>query len=82
MLQAIQEEKKRKVKGRDEDDRVTKKQKSGFEVGSHEITEEELGPFLYFYIPFVVSHVHFAEAYRMTRRMQQDPMANYVDGEV
>ncbi len=27
------------------------------------------------------SHQFLAEAYRMTRRMQQDPMANYVDQE-
>jgi len=49
---------------KDEDDRSSKKQKSGLETGSHEVTEEEL------------------EAYRMNRRMTEDPMANYVDAEL
>ena len=45
LTQAIQEERKRKSGGRDEDERFTKKQKSGFEVGTHDVTEEELGMF-------------------------------------
>lgn len=53
LMQAIQEEKKRKARGLDEDERLSKKPKSGFEVGSHEVTEEELGLFLCFYTPFV-----------------------------
>ncbi|KAI0645706.1 pre-mRNA-splicing factor SLU7 [Trametes meyenii] len=58
LSQAINEERKRKARG-DEEDRFGKKQKS-----SYEVTEEEL------------------EAYRMNRRMTEDPMANYVDTEL
>lgn len=62
LAKAVREEKKRKERGgKDMDDRSGKKQKGGVEVGSHDVTEEEL------------------EAYRMTRRMAEDPMANYVD---
>jgi len=62
LARAVREEKKRKERGgKDMDDRSGKKQKGGLEVGSHDVTEEEL------------------EAYRMTRRMAEDPMANYVD---
>lgn len=43
LQQAIQEEKKRRVKGQNEDERSTKKQKIGLQVGSHDVTEEELG---------------------------------------
>ena len=43
LQQAIQEEKKRKANAQNEDERITKKQKGGFEVGSHDVTEEELG---------------------------------------
>ena len=46
LAQAVLDEKKRKSRMKDEDDRSSKKQKSGFETGSHEITEEELGMFL------------------------------------
>lgn len=45
LTQAIQEEKKRKAGGRDEDERFTKKPKSGFEIGTHDVTEEQLGTF-------------------------------------
>ncbi|KAI0675312.1 pre-mRNA-splicing factor SLU7 [Trametes maxima] len=58
LSQAINEERKRKARG-DDDDRFGKKQKS-----SYEVSEEEL------------------EAYRMNRRMTEDPMANYVDTEL
>ncbi|KAK7005748.1 Pre-mRNA-splicing factor SLU7, partial [Favolaschia claudopus] len=59
LARALQEEKKRKARGDDEDDRLGKKRKNA--GGSHDVTEEEL------------------EAYRMSRRMTEDPMANYVD---
>ncbi|PPQ99430.1 hypothetical protein CVT24_005237 [Panaeolus cyanescens] len=62
LQKAIQEEKKRK-KADAEEDRSSKKQKSGLDASSHEVTEEEL------------------EAYRMSRRITEDPMANYVDAE-
>ncbi|TFK44393.1 pre-mRNA-splicing factor SLU7 [Crucibulum laeve] len=63
LAQAINEEKKRKMRGEDDDDRSGKKRKGALESGSHDVTEEEL------------------EAYRMSRRMTEDPMANYVDSE-
>ncbi|KII92763.1 hypothetical protein PLICRDRAFT_484383 [Plicaturopsis crispa FD-325 SS-3] len=63
LARAINEEKKRKMRGEDDGDRFTKKQKGGETKGSHDVTEEEL------------------EAYRMGRRMTEDPMANYVDTE-
>lgn len=45
LMQALLEEKKRKARGHDEDERFTKKQKSGLEVGTHDVTEEQLGTF-------------------------------------
>jgi len=46
LAQAVLDEKKRKSRGmKDEDDRSGKKQKSGLESGSHDVTEEELGMF-------------------------------------
>ncbi|KAJ2916771.1 hypothetical protein MD484_g3614, partial [Candolleomyces efflorescens] len=61
--QALREEKKRKAKaGYEDEERYSKKSKSGtVESSTHEVTEEQL------------------EAYRMNRRMAEDPMANYVD---
>ncbi|KAJ7076330.1 Pre-mRNA splicing Prp18-interacting factor-domain-containing protein [Mycena belliarum] len=61
LSRALNEEKKRKARGEDEDDRSGKKRKNA--AGSHDVTEEEL------------------EAYRMSRRMTEDPMANYIDKE-
>jgi len=66
LAKAISEEKKRKMRGEDEDedglgDRFGKKKRAG--GGGHDVTEEEL------------------EAYRMNRRQVEDPMANYVDTE-
>jgi len=58
LSRALQDEKKRKARGEEDDDRSGKKRKA---VGSHDVTEEEL------------------EAYRMSRRITEDPMANYVD---
>ena len=82
LVQAMLDEKKRKLRGmKDEDDRSSKKQKSGLESGSHEVTEEELGMFILCPACAYFSHV-FAEAYRMNRRMAEDPMANYVDAEL
>ena len=44
LAQAVLDEKKRKSRGmKEEEDRSSKKQKSGLELGSHEVTEEELG---------------------------------------
>jgi ribosomal protein S8E len=49
LMQAIQEEKKRKTGTFGEEERLKKKQKSGIEIGSHDITEEQLGMFCLFY---------------------------------
>jgi pre-mRNA-processing factor SLU7 len=47
LARAVREEKKRKERGgKDMDDRSGKKQKGGLEVGSHDVTEEELGLYL------------------------------------
>jgi pre-mRNA-processing factor SLU7 len=46
LAKAIQEEKKRKMRGEDDGDRFTKKVKSRPEGGSHDVTEEELGALL------------------------------------
>jgi len=47
LAKAVREEKKRKERGgKDMDDRSGKKQKGGLEVGSHDVTEEELGWYL------------------------------------
>jgi pre-mRNA-processing factor SLU7 len=80
LAQSILDEKKRKTM-KDGDDRSSKKQKSGLGTGSHEVTEEELGTFLL--CPFCnILLTYVAEAYRMNRRMTEDPMANYVDVEL
>lgn len=80
LAQAIQEEKKRKERGGEEGERFAKKQKSGLEIGSHDVTEEQLGVynFCLFFI-YLEGSLGVVEAYRMTRRMHEDPMANYVD---
>ncbi|KAF9244980.1 Pre-mRNA splicing Prp18-interacting factor-domain-containing protein [Melanogaster broomeanus] len=62
LAEALSEEKKRKARGGDDQDRLSKKQKGG-DLGGHDVTEEQL------------------EAYRMSRRNAEDPMANYVDTE-
>ena len=81
LAQSVLDEKKRKSGGmKDGDDRSSKKQKSG--LGSHEVTEEELGTFLLFFLFVNYSSHIVAEAYRMNRRMTEDPMANYVDVEL
>ncbi|KAH9832181.1 pre-mRNA-splicing factor SLU7 [Rhodofomes roseus] len=63
LTQAMQEERKRKARGGEDEDRQGKRQKGG-QGSSHEVSQEEL------------------EAYRMNRRMMEDPMADYVDAEV
>ncbi|KAF9529178.1 Pre-mRNA splicing Prp18-interacting factor-domain-containing protein [Crepidotus variabilis] len=66
LASAVQEEKKRKGRAGDDDgERSSKKSKSGVEVGSGSHDVTE----------------EQLEAYRMTRRMHEDPMANYVDAE-
>ncbi|EPQ57288.1 hypothetical protein GLOTRDRAFT_137647 [Gloeophyllum trabeum ATCC 11539] len=62
LARAIQEERKRKTRGEEDDERAGKKKRPGAETA--EVTEEQL------------------EAYRMTRKMTEDPMANYVDTEL
>ena len=80
LVRALSEERKRKGRGDDEDDRFGKKQRGNLGQ-SYEVSEEELGmvhsavPYLGFWLTW------FAEAYRMNRRMTEDPMANYVDTE-
>lgn len=65
LSRALKEERKRKAKGRyEDDDRYGKKSRSGAAQSStHEVTEEEM------------------EVYRMSRSMAEDPMAQYVDRE-
>lgn len=76
---AIREERKRKAKGDDRDDRLGKRKKAG-QDGSHEVSQEELGAFSKDYVTALVL-TSVPEAYRMTRRMTEDPMANYIDTE-
>lgn len=83
LAEAISEEKKRKARGDKDDDRSSKKAK-GLQSGSHDVTEEELGKCLIFILcDWAPSDITYrrAEAYRMTRRNAEDPMANYVDSE-
>lgn len=65
LARAMNEEKKRKMRGEEDGDRFNSKKKRGPDAAasgsSHDVTEEEL------------------EAYRMSRRMTEDPMANYKD---
>jgi pre-mRNA-processing factor SLU7 len=80
LAEAIQEEKKRKLRGDNTEDRFGKKRK---ETGSHDVTEEELGTFIFPLFPVgIVPDLFFSEAYRMNRRMTEDPMANYVDTDI
>lgn len=77
LAQALKEEKKRKARG-DDDGRSGKRAKGD---ESNEVTEEQLGKKL-----TSDALVHMltlpAEAYRMSRKRMEDPMANYVDTEV
>jgi pre-mRNA-processing factor SLU7 len=76
LAQAVSEEKKRKFMTDSDDDNMGKKRKQG---GSHDVTEEELGQFPVSKVAVLL--ISSAEAYRMNRRMAEDPMANYVDAE-
>lgn len=81
LTQALLEEKKRKL-GEDFNGRTGKKRRGALESSSHDVTEEELGTCynpLQLYLCY--SSLNFPEAYRMTRRMAEDPMANYIDSE-
>ncbi len=79
LTQALRAERERKRKGRDEEEEWGgKKKKAG---DSHEVTEEELGKLHFTFCTRRVLTV-IAEAYRMNRRMTEDPMANYVDEEL
>jgi pre-mRNA-processing factor SLU7 len=78
LAQAIGEEKKRKMKGEDEDTRWGSKKKMAL-GGSHDVTEEELGKSSSFLVGVLVVLITSTEAYRMSRRMGDDPMANYAD---
>ena len=75
LARALAEEKKRK--GGNEDDRSSKRRRGVLETGTHDVTEEELGQ-CSFIQPCSGAHC-LTEAYRMARRMAEDPMANYVD---
>lgn len=77
LAEAISDERKRKGRGEDGDDRFGKRQK-GSQGGSHEVTQEELGEWVLFLEWFCILTTT-AEAYRMNRRMTEDPMANYKD---
>lgn len=87
LAQAVSEEKKRKGRALadDDDERHGKRKKAGAAAGGNfEVTEEELGAFHLYTVIFYVlgADLGFAEAYRMSRRMADDPMANYVDTDV
>jgi pre-mRNA-processing factor SLU7 len=75
LAEAVQAERKRKGRG-DEEEGGSKRKKGG---DSYEVTEEELGKYILTVIHLCLLRFHFIEAYRMTRRMTEDPMANYVD---
>ena len=45
------------------------------------MSEEELGTFTWPLCPCFLLRMSVLEAYRMNRRMMDDPMANYVDTE-
>lgn len=81
LAEAVREERERKRKGRDEEeDKWGKKQKKKGDTA--EVTEEELGAFRFSICIRCVFADYRAEAYRMNRRMTEDPMANYVDPEL
>ncbi|KAJ3544438.1 hypothetical protein NM688_g5747 [Phlebia brevispora] len=79
---ALREERDRKRKGRaeDEEDEWGKKRKK---AETAEVTEEDLGAYAWALTLIVLAdqRIVHVEAYRMTRRMTEDPMANYVDAE-
>ena len=79
LARAINAEKKRGRGVDEEEDSLGRKKKKGFGAGSHDVTEEELGTLIFCLGFGVFSTISFAEAYRMQRRITDDPMANYVD---
>ena len=82
LAQALSDERKRKSRGDDDDDRFGKKQKGGQGSSNYEVSEEELGKFISFLLVCDRrAEGSFSEAYRMNRRISEDPMANYVDKE-
>lgn len=58
LAKALQEERKRKLRGNDDGDRFGKKKKGVPESGNHDVTEEELGRF--FWPSVRVNHTYFA----------------------
>lgn len=82
LAKALQEEKKRKMRGEEDGDRFNKKKKGAPEGGNHEVTEEELGAVILSLISVnLLKRILSTEAYRMSRRQIEDPMANYIDTE-
>lgn len=90
LAEALKAEKKRKARGDREEEfewGTGKKKKvtgTGGNKAGDEVTEEDLGM-----LAFTIHSIDFAnqpsistEAYRMNRRMTEDPMANYVDEEL
>lgn len=78
LAQAIQAERKRKGRtGEEEYEWGSGKKKKVGE--SQEVTEEELGTFVVLIFHVIMLTLIFTEAYRMNRRITEDPMANYVD---
>lgn len=80
----MSEERKRKSRTDEGDERFSKKSKGGeSDTKKFDVTEEELGMFLFWLLPYAKMETDlnsfFAEAYRRTRSMGEDPMANYVD---
>ena len=80
LAQAINDERKRKMKGDEDEDRWGKKTRTAI-GGSHDVTEEELGMSFPALDVDRHSYIVSAEAYRMSRRMGDDPMAHYIDTE-
>lgn len=79
LAEAISEERKRKARGEDSDTRIGKRAKGG-QSATAEVTQEELGAFILDMVEMMLTFA--AEAYRMNRRMTEDPMANYIDPEL
>ena len=76
--QALDDAKKRKTAVDDGDERSGKKRRGVLESSSHDVTEEEFGLCLYNLCDERLL-TDLTEAYRLTRRIANDPMANYVD---
>lgn len=71
LAKAIEEEKKRKMRGEPDDERLSFKKKKGVpDSGSHDVTEEELGTLLHAY------GVFFAFTHFKPRGLPDDPSPN------